>query len=241
MIMRSFPSRAEYNCTVAAELLRYYRWLNLSPVAAAKLADIYHIILLPNATYDYTISRLKTKLVCRDIVSGNTTVWAVMLQVLADEVPTDYLYYLMIVILALFALLVLVYFAKRLIEYCSLIRKVNRGQFQIPSRDIVFIEASKERYTYMLKMRPYLDHNLNTNFVTGEYGFCVVLLRPLQMAFNSASLCVRQDLINMQEWRTHKNLARFIGVTEVRKDRFIVSELSTSVASFSVLARVLRY
>lgn len=228
IIIRKKPTRADINCTLATEILRFYRWFNRDPLASQKLARTFDITPLPNSTYDRTIFRLSNELVCRDADYGNTTVWSVMIKVLAKEVPINYGYYVLVGLVFPVVVLGFLYVLLRsILRYMVLRRKVNHGRYQIRSRDIAFIEASKERYRYMLKMRPYLDNKLHTSFVTGEYGFCVVLLRPLQMAFNSASLSVRQELIHMQEWKTHKNLARFLGVTEVHKDRYIVSELST--------------
>ena len=80
----------------------------------------------------------------------------------------------------------------------------------------------------MLHGRAYLDSRPENDipFLTGEYKSGVVLLRSFPMAFNTSSLKVRQELVHMQEWRCHKNLVKFLGVAEVRRQRYIVSELS---------------
>ncbi|XP_055341060.1 receptor-type guanylate cyclase gcy-12-like isoform X2 [Paramacrobiotus metropolitanus] len=226
IIMRKSHLRANIDCNVAAELLRYYRWFHRDPSAAAKLSSSFEIIGIPNATYDQTIVNLSTLLTCGDDTT-NKTVWAAMLEAIDSEQAVDYVFYVsvgLIVPLLLCSLIGIVAYV--VTKNCILMQKVNKGIYHINAREITFIEASKERYKDMLKMRPYLDNNLNTEFITGEYGFCVVLLRPFHMAFSSACLGVRKELIHMQEWKTHANLVRFLGVTEIRKDRFIVSELS---------------
>ena len=108
-----------------------------------------------------------------------------------------------------------------------LTQKVRNGKYRIRVQDIAFIETSKERYHAMLLARPFLDNRLDSPFITGEYGSGVVLLRPMEMQFNNASQKVRMELVLLQEWKTHKNLAKFLGVTELKRESYIVSELST--------------
>lgn len=227
IMMRNSPVSG-YPCETAAELLRYYRWLNRDSNARKGMHEQFHAVQIPNTTYDGIIKALSFKLRCSGGKYNNASTWDVMLQVLYNEVNLNIAKILgLYVLLPLAILCVMCYIIQRLFLYFSLKYRVRKGRFQIRSKNITFIVTSKERYKEMLKMRPYLDnHDMKGAFCTGEYGFCVVLLRPVYLSFNSATQEVKSELIHMQEWKTHHNLAKFLGVTEIRQDRYIVSELS---------------
>lgn len=233
--LTSGASYSAVNCTLAAELLRYYRWVNRDPGAQDKLSA-FSAVSIPNATYDIIMNTiLRRTFLCTNTsasaVKGQpkpvALVWDALLAALANEVPPDYVSIVFVYILTpLLCLLAVYHVALALISLSVLSGKTTVGQYRIASRDIAFIETSKERYRAMLRTRPFLDSQLDSPFITGEFGPGVVLLRPVDMEFNNAPLRVREELIHMQEWRTHRNLVKFLGVTEFNRGSYIVSELS---------------
>jgi hypothetical protein len=225
-------SYSAVNCSLAAELLRYYRWINRSPRAVAKLKALA-TMPIPMATYtNISNSLLRSQLMCTNesgpgLAARPALVWDVMLAAIAAEEPTDFLkIFSFYFFLPLLFLSIFVKMSQRILAAFILSQKVKQGKYRVRPQAITFIETSKERYSAMIGMRPFLDGKLDKSFITGEYGVGVVLLRPFDMQFNKAALRLRQELIHLQEWKKHPNLVKFIGVTEVQRTSYIVSELS---------------
>ncbi|OQV23526.1 hypothetical protein BV898_02643 [Hypsibius exemplaris] len=231
------------NCSLSSELMRYYRWLNRDPLAQARLYALGSVGV-PNSTYDHVVRNiLMTTWLCtntsddapkvrdhrrhRRSVFTAAFVWDVMMQDIKDEGDYDWLRIAFLYIMPPCLCLTIAYYLVLAIwAWIILELKTRRGKYRIRASDIAFIETSKERYKAMLQTRPFLDGTIDVPFITGEYGSGVVLLRQVDMQFNCASRKVRQELIHLQEWKTHKNLAKFLGVTEIKHNSYIVSELS---------------
>lgn len=109
-----------------------------------------------------------------------------------------------------------VWLAHKLWLHMVMFRQAQRQIYVVPSRDIVIIHASQEKYEQMMVARCFMEgRESRPVFVVGEYQEDVVMLRRMDIVISQIDMRLRLCLVRLMKKMRHPNIARFYGLTQI--------------------------